>query len=69
MDRRLHCNYFGHLESDKSACIAMTGCLGVDDIDLTMTSDHLKGVHAFTWKRDGAVEAILDMDEVDICRL
>ena len=27
-----HCNYVGHLENEKDACVAMTGCLGSDHI-------------------------------------
>ena len=63
-NRRLHCNYFGHLKSDSSACVAMTGCLGKDDIDFTLTSDHLYEVNSFTWKRDGTVQASAGINRV-----
>ena len=36
------CHYIGHLEKEQGACVAMTGCIGQDDLDFTIYSQHLK---------------------------
>mgnify|MGYP007015419963 FL=1 len=37
-----HCHYIGHLENERDACVAMTGCVGQDDLDFTIYSQYLK---------------------------
>ena len=49
------CNYIGHLASEPEACLALTGCPGLDDyVELTILSEHFPGI--FKWYKDGRVE-------------
>jgi hypothetical protein len=49
------CNYIGHLASEPDACLALTGCPGLDDhVELTILSEHFPGL--FKWYKDGHVE-------------
>ena len=50
-----HCNFIGHLEQDLDACVAMTGCPGIDDLDFTIMSKLLPNT-SFKWRKDGQVE-------------
>ena len=49
------CHYFGHLAIERDACVAMTGCVGGDDIDFTIMSTHAKGSSGFVWTRNGDI--------------
>ena len=49
------CHYIGHLEKEKSTCIAMTGCPGKDDLEFTLFSTHLTHPGTFKWLKDGTV--------------
>ena len=53
-----HCHYIGHLEHEKEACVAVTGCLGQEDLELTVLSEHLDQSPMMRWKLDGSVEVI-----------
>ncbi len=56
---RKHCNFLGHLHKESHACVAMTGCPGLDDVELTIMSSHASnGSLSYTWFQDGTVEAI-----------
>ena len=57
------CHYFGHLANEPKACIAMTGCVGFEDVEFTILSNHAKTLHMFKWTKDGNVE-ILDFFKV-----
>ena len=51
------CNYIGHLASEPEACLALTGCPGLDDyVELTILSEHFPGI--FKWYKDGHVENV-----------
>ena len=51
-----HCNFVGHLENDLDACVALTGCPGLDEfVELTIMSDHLTA-SSFKWRKNGQVE-------------
>merc|ERR1712241_276847 len=52
------CNYIGHLENEKDACVAMTGCIGSEDIEFTIMSTHATESPMFKWTREGRVEVI-----------
>ena len=52
------CNYLGHLVKEKDACVAMTGCLGRDDVQFTIMSAHAKDSPMFKWSKSGAVDLI-----------
>ena len=56
------CNYFGNLAIEKDACVAMTGCFGSDDIELTIMSSHVIGSTGFVWTKEGIVHAV-DVDK------
>ena len=58
------CHYFGHLANEPKACIAMTGCVGFEDVEFTILSNHAKTLHMFKWTKDGNVE-ILDFFKVN----
>merc|ERR1711884_1018284 len=55
--RTENCHFFGHLEGEPEACIALTGCPGSDDLELTIMSEHSTNP-TFKWKKDGEVELI-----------
>ena len=52
------CNYVGHLAMEKDACVAMTGCFGADDIELTIMSSHVIGSTGFVWTKEGVIHAV-----------
>ncbi len=55
-----NCAFFGSMKYDKDACIAMTGCPGIDDLELTVNTGNAKTSGMFLWKKDGTVEPLLD---------
>ena len=57
------CHYFGHLENEPQACVAMTGCVGSEDIEFTILSAHSQRANMFKWSKEGSVE-ILNRFEV-----
>ena len=52
------CIFMGHLEKEPSACLAMTGCPGVEDVEFTIFSQHLERSGMMKWNKDGSVELI-----------
>ena len=59
-----HCNYIGHLAEESEACVAMTGCVGFEDVELTVLSTHATYSPMFKWTKDGNVEMIGSMFKV-----
>ena len=51
------CHFFGHLEGEPEACIALTGCPGSDDLEFTIMSEHSPDT-MFKWSKNGEVEVI-----------
>ena len=51
-----HCNFIGHLENEPEACVAMTGCVGSQDVQFTILSKHAPKSSTFKWTKDGNVE-------------
>ena len=49
------CLYLGHLETEKSACVAMTGCPQIDDLELTIFSERLEQNGRFKWLKNGTI--------------
>ena len=39
-----HCNFIGHLENELTACVAVTGCYGVGNVEFTIKSRHLSSI-------------------------
>ena len=58
MENKEHCNYIGHLAIEQEACVAMTGCVGEEDVEFTILSSHAKESSLFKWNKDGNVEVI-----------
>ena len=52
------CHFIGHLAKEQDACVAMTGCVGSEDIDFTIMSSHATKSAMFKWSKDGHVEII-----------
>ena len=50
------CRFNGHLLSDPEACLAVTGCPGQEDVELTIFSEHAPGSRMYKWNKDGSVE-------------
>jgi len=50
--------YFGHLENEPKACVALTGRIGLEDVEFTINSRHASGSNMYKWKKDGTVEVI-----------
>merc|ERR1711936_570918 len=51
------CHFFGHLEGEPEACIALTGCPGSDDLEFTIMSEHSPDT-MFKWTKNGEVRLI-----------
>lgn len=58
-----HCNFIGHLENEREACVAVTGCVGQEDVELTLLSAHAAKTPMMRWAVDGTVE-VINMPEV-----
>ena len=52
------CIFMGHLEKETSACLAMTGCPGIEGVEFTIFSQHLERSGMMKWNKDGSVELI-----------
>ncbi len=52
------CNFIGHLAREKSACVAMTGCPGTEDVEFTIFSAHAHESPLYKWAKNGSVVAI-----------
>ena len=57
-DADLDCNYFGHLSNETDACVAMTGCIGSEDVVFSIMSRHAEKSSHFAWSKDGHVQPI-----------
>merc|ERR1712086_555075 len=56
MASKERCHYIGHLENEHTACVAMTGCVGSQDVQFTILSKHARKSSTFKWSKDGNVE-------------
>merc|ERR1739838_824212 len=56
MASKERCHYIGHLENEHTACVAMTGCVGSQDVQFTILSKHAPKSSSFKWTKDGNVE-------------
>ena len=57
------CNYLGHLLHEKEACVAMTGCVGMEDIVFTIMSEHATDSFHFVWTKKGEINTV-ELDPV-----
>ena len=51
------CHFFGHLEGEPEACIALTGCPESDDLEFTIMSEHSSDT-MFKWNKNGDIQLI-----------
>merc|ERR1711935_486269 len=58
MERTEACHYIGHLANEREACVAMTGCVGSEDVQFTIMSTHATESPMFKWTTEGGVEII-----------
>ena len=65
MANKEHCNYIGHLANELEACVAMTGCVGSDNVEFTILSTHASESSMFKWSKGGNVEVIKTGFEVN----
>ena len=56
-----HCNFIGHLENEPTACVAVTGCYGVDNVEFTIKSRHLLLSNSFVMDPNSNLKEILVM--------
>ena len=61
-----HCNFIGHLENEPTACVAVTGCYGVDNVEFTIKSRHLLSSNSIVMDPNGNLKEILDEDEEEL---
>ena len=52
------CNYLGHLLLEKDACVAMTGCIGMEDVVFTIMSKHATDSVNFVWTKEGKIHTV-----------
>lgn len=63
------CHYVGHLANEPQACVAMTGCPGEQDIDLTIMSEHASHDSGmYQWKLTDEVEVLANPFEKSTSR-
>ena len=58
MTRTPSCNYVGHLESEKSACVSLSGCPGSDDLYFTINSKSSGSSNMYILKNNAEVELV-----------
>merc|ERR1719447_1312868 len=58
------CNFIGHLANEPEACVAMTGCIGSEDVEFTILSTHSPKARAFKWTKEGQVEILKQHDSL-----
>merc|ERR1711899_272317 len=60
----VNCNFVGHLAKEKNALVAMTGCLGEEDVELTIQSVRASPSNSWIWTKEGNVEALISTSKV-----
>ena len=58
MARTPSCNFIGHLENEKTACISLTGCAGSDDLHFTINSKNSGSSNMYILHKDGNLELV-----------
>ncbi len=57
LERKLSCNFFGHLRNEITACVSVTGCPG-DDMFFNINSKNSRARGMFILHKDGLVEEV-----------
>ena len=58
MARTPSCNFVGHLENEKSACVSLSGCPGSDDLHFTINSKNSGSSNMYILKNNAEVELV-----------
>ena len=56
--RNLGCNFLGHLEKDSKACVAVTGCPGEDNLEMTINSKYSGLSNMYILHKNGQLEMV-----------
>ena len=67
MARTPSCNFIGHLENEKTACISLTGCASSDDLHFTINSKNSGSSNMYILHKDGHLELVESAFKVGIC--
>ena len=65
MERKLSCNFFGHLRDEETACVSVTGCPG-DDMFFTINSKNSGARNMFILHKDGSVQGVESAFKVNL---
>jgi hypothetical protein len=57
MERKLSCNFFGHLRNEETACVSVTGCPG-NEMSFMINSKNSGARSMFIMNKDGNVEVV-----------
>ena len=60
------CNFVGHLENERTACVSLTGCAGSDDLYFTINSKNSGSSNKYILKNNGEVELVESAFKVTI---
>ena len=58
MARTPSCNFIGHLENEKTACVSLTGCASSDDLHFTINSKNSGSSNMYILHKDGHLEMV-----------
>ena len=61
-----HCNFIGHLENEKTACVSLTGCASSDDLHFTINSKNSGSSNMYILHKDGHLELVESAFKVGI---
>ena len=67
LEDQQHCNYFGHLRNELEACVAVTGCYGRDDLEISIMSEHALTENRLILEKDGQLKAVESAFNVSNC--
>ena len=56
MEKKVSCNFIGHLENENTACVAVTGCPG-EEMAFTIKSKHSEHI-GYILHQDGQLESV-----------
>ena len=68
MARTPSCNFVGHLENEKTACVSLTGCAGSDDMYFIINSRNSGSSNKYILKNNGEVELVESAFKVSIVK-
>ena len=66
MEKKVSCNFIGHLENENTACVAVTGCPG-EEMAFTIKSKHSENI-GYILYQDGQLESVESTFKVILSR-